>query len=490
MRTANRHLAVHPAYHRRRCGLPHPPVRDLLPRRVRGGLAPAALLDPLEGLPAAGQLHLLRLVALRHLPRALLPPAHRPHAGEPGLRVRHLPGRGPGPAAPHVAGRGSRPRGLDLLQVRRVDRRRGQPGPRGHDAPGRRHLAHRGVVLRLPGHQLRRGHLSGPPPPGVPARLRHLPVVLPPPGGRADRAGAGVRASAAGAGRPPADRCRPGVPAHHVRAGQEGHHRRAAVELDRQAGLQQPDPVRRGGQPLRRLRLRHPDLRRLLRLHRHRHRPGPAARHPLPAELQRPLRREHAAGLLAPVAHDAVALAPGLPVHRAGRQPEGRGPHLPQPVPHHVPRRAVARRQLDVRGVGLDPWRLDGAGAALDAAPRGGRAGPGRAHGPDRGLAGHVQRRVPGVGVLPGPEPRRRLRRPAPDRHRLGDALGAGDATAAGRDPLHARGAVGAPALHGRAHPALLLPARGGASLALGVGFFLLDVLGPQGVAEFIYFQF
>ena len=25
---------------------------------------------------------------------------------------------------------------------------------------------------------------------------------------------------------------------------------------------------------------------------------------------------------------------------------------------------------------------------------------------------------------------------------------------------------------------------------ALAVGFFLLDVLGPQGVAEFIYFQF
>ena len=38
---------------------------------------------------------------------------------------------------------------------------------------------------------------------------------------------------------------------------------------------------------LARLRLRHPDLRRLLRLHRHRHRLRPAARLPVPPELRR-----------------------------------------------------------------------------------------------------------------------------------------------------------------------------------------------------------
>ena len=59
------------------------------------------------------------------------------------------------------------------------------------------------------------------------------------------------------------------------------------------------------GGPVRHLRLRHPDLRRLQRLLRHRHRPRPAARLPLPGELQRPLHRGQHHRLLAALAHDA-----------------------------------------------------------------------------------------------------------------------------------------------------------------------------------------
>ena len=57
------------------------------------------------------------------------------------------------------------------------------------------------------------------------------------------------------------------------------------------------------------LRLRHPDLCRLQRLHRHRHRRRAAARHSLPAELRRALPVAVGAGVLAALAHDAVALA-------------------------------------------------------------------------------------------------------------------------------------------------------------------------------------
>ena len=68
------------------------------------------------------------------------------------------------------------------------------------------------------------------------------------------------------------------------------------------------------------VRLRRPDLLRLQRVHRHRDRHCVAARHPLPAELRRartpPPRLQR---LLAALAHDAVAVAPRLPVHPAGR---------------------------------------------------------------------------------------------------------------------------------------------------------------------------
>ena len=73
------------------------------------------------------------------------------------------------------------------------------------------------------------------------------------------------------------------------------------------------------------LRLRRADLLRLLRLHGHGDRAGAAARLPAAAELQPALPRAVAPGLLAALAHDAVALAARLPLHPARRQPRRAG---------------------------------------------------------------------------------------------------------------------------------------------------------------------
>ena len=104
--------------------------------------------------------------------------------------------------------------------------------------------------------------------------------------------------------------------------------------------------------PDRDLRLRRPDLRRLLRLHRHRDRARAPARLHVPAELRLAVRGRLAPGLLAPLAHDALALAARLPLHPARRQPEGHARHLPQPDADDAARRALARRRLDVRRLG------------------------------------------------------------------------------------------------------------------------------------------
>ena len=76
------------------------------------------------------------------------------------------------------------------------------------------------------------------------------------------------------------------------------------------------DPGVRGSQaalgprsPPRHLRVRRPDLRRLQRLHRHRHRSRPAHGNPVPPELQAALYRHLVAGLLATLAHHPVVLA-------------------------------------------------------------------------------------------------------------------------------------------------------------------------------------
>ena len=74
-------------------------------------------------------------------------------------------------------------------------------------------------------------------------------------------------------------------------------------------------------------------------------------------------------GLLAPLAHDAVPLAAGLPVHPSGRQPPGPGPDLRQHHDHHAAGRPVARRRLDVRRLGRSPRRRPHRGTTAQRAP-------------------------------------------------------------------------------------------------------------------------
>ena len=70
------------------------------------------------------------------------------------------------------------------------------------------------------------------------------------------------------------------------------------------------------------------------------------------AQLPPPVLRPQHLGVLAAVAHLAVDVAARLPVHPARRQPRKDGAHLRQPDDHDAPRRALARRELELRHLG------------------------------------------------------------------------------------------------------------------------------------------
>ena len=80
-----------------------------------------------------------------------------------------------------------------------------------------------------------------------------------------------------------------------------------------------------------------------------------AARVPVPAELCLAVHSGVAAGLLAPLAHDAVPLASRLPLHPARGQPEGPVGDVPEPDDHDAARRSLARGRVDVRRLGRHP---------------------------------------------------------------------------------------------------------------------------------------
>ena len=181
----DRQLGGGAPYHRRRCGLPHPPVRLLLPGRLRGGLAPPAVLD------ASGRCSWSSPATPSTAGGASTPStastACSSSSSRWATRSSPRPSGGPGAAVAGVlviAGRRRRPRGPDLVQVRRVDLRDGQRRPHRHAPPGQRHPAHRRLVLRLPGHQLRGRHLPPAPAAGAacstsPSTCRSSPTSSP-----------------------------------------------------------------------------------------------------------------------------------------------------------------------------------------------------------------------------------------------------------------------------------------------------------------------
>ena len=150
--------------------------------------------------------------------------------------------------------------------------------------------------------------------------------------------------------------------------------------LDRRPGVRRARAALVARDPDRRLRLRGADLRRLLGLHGHRDRHRAPARLHVPAELRLAVRGRLRPGLLAALAHDALALAARLRLHPARRQPRGTRPHLPQPDADDADRRALARGGLDVRRLGRAPRHRAGRRAlAARAARRGRRAAARRA---------------------------------------------------------------------------------------------------------------
>ena len=108
---------------------------------------------------------------------------------------------------------------------------------------------------------------------GAAARLRRVPVVLRPPGRRADRAGQRVRPAARRRRPTPATSSRP----RRSCSSSGGLFKKVVISsfLARRSSTRcspLPDAHSRLGGAVGDLRLRHPDLRRLQRLHRHRHR--------------------------------------------------------------------------------------------------------------------------------------------------------------------------------------------------------------------------
>ena len=131
------------------------------------------------------------------------------------------------------------------------------------------------------------------------------------------------------AARPAGRRGRRRRRADRARPHQEGRARRLPGARDGRPRVRRAGGLRRARRGARRLRLRGPDLLRLLGLHGHRDRRRAADGLRLPAELQQPLPRHQLPRLLAALAHDAVALPARLPLHPARRQPRRQGGRRP-----------------------------------------------------------------------------------------------------------------------------------------------------------------
>ena len=355
----------------------------------------------LAGVHHRRELRLLRLVGL-----ALRLPARRVHDLEPRARGADRPQHGGADAEAAALDRGRRrPGRARLLQVLRLLRQLvPQPGGPGRDRATARHAldraADRDLLLHLHGDQLRRRHLPARLQAGHAREVRRLPLVLPASRRRADRPRQRADPADGGAPGPAARRHEPRLLPDRDRPLQEGRDRELPGGAHHRPGLRGAGEPLVARDPRRDLRLRRPDLRRLLRLHRHGDRDRAAPRLHLPAELRLAVRRDLAAGLLAALAHDALAMAARLPLHPARRQPEGARPDVREPDGDDAPRRPVARGVVDVRRLGRHP--RDGARARAVAARPGRRGREGAGRGAHLGAAARdVQRRLLRLDLLP-----------------------------------------------------------------------------------------
>ena len=167
-----------------------------------------------------------------------------------------------------------------------------------------------------------------------------------------------------------------------------------------------PNAALVAGDPRRDLRVRRADLLRLQRLHGHRDRVALLLGFRLPQNFDRAVHRALAAGLLAPVAHDAVPVAARLPVHpaRAARRAPSAKTY------RNIMITMAARRACGTarRGLFLVWGVLHGVGQCVGRYRRKQRLAAGRRRGGRRAprapfcSGSDVPLRVPGLGVLRG----------------------------------------------------------------------------------------
>ena len=171
--------------------------------------------------------------------------------------------------------------------------------------------------------------------PASTARRRDLPQLLPPPGRRADRPGQRVPAAAEEAARPRPRRGRRRAHPDRARPDQEGDDRRlpgAGRSSTRSSACPQaygaPDVILAAYAYAAQIYCDfsgYTDMAIGLAL---------LMGFIFPQNFNSPYRATGLPRLLAPLAHDPLALPPRLPLHPARRQPQGPGAHLPQPDDH------------------------------------------------------------------------------------------------------------------------------------------------------------
>ena len=102
------------------------------------------------------------------------------------------------------------------------------------------------------------------------------------------------------------------------------------------------------------------------------------------------------------MAHDLVAVVARLPLHTARRKPWLEGHDLPELVPRHDYWRTLAWGELDVRRLGSNSRLLPRGRTNSEGKVEGPRVGATAVVGESDAMVPGLQRRLSGMGVLPG----------------------------------------------------------------------------------------